>query len=110
MLSEIEGQVEGHQDGHGFVRRDDGQLSIYLSPQEMRAVLQTLANPKVIPLTISGPYQVIGVVPLDMELGIELSPEVGAVVGKAVEDVVAVLRGLGCGLGLKSPVGVGCAE
>lgn len=32
--------------------------------KEMRAVLQTLANPKVIPLTISGPYQVIGVVPL----------------------------------------------
>ncbi len=35
----MEGQVEGHQDGHGFVRRDDGQPSIYLSPQEMRAVL-----------------------------------------------------------------------
>src|SRR6218665_1196918 len=34
------------------------------SAKEMRAVLQTLANPKVIPLTISGPYQVIGVVPL----------------------------------------------
>ncbi len=39
MLSEVDGQVEGHQDGHGFVRRDDGQPSIYLSPQEMRAVL-----------------------------------------------------------------------
>ena len=39
MLSEIEGQVEGHQDGHGFVRRDDGGPQIYLSPQEMRAVL-----------------------------------------------------------------------
>ena len=35
----MEGQVEGHQDGHGFVRRDDGQPMIYLSPQEMRAVL-----------------------------------------------------------------------
>lgn len=34
------------------------------SPEEMRSVLQTLANPKIIPLTISGPYQVIGVVPL----------------------------------------------
>ncbi|MGH8491508.1 MAG: putative solute-binding protein [Moraxellaceae bacterium] len=32
--------------------------------KEMRAVLQTLANPKIIPLTISGPYQVIGIVPL----------------------------------------------
>jgi ribonuclease R len=39
LLSEVEGQVEGHQDGHGFVRRDDGQPSVYLSPQEMRAVL-----------------------------------------------------------------------
>ena len=39
LLSEVEGQVEGHQDGHGFVRRDDGQAMIYLSPQEMRAVL-----------------------------------------------------------------------
>ena len=39
MLSEVEGQVEGHQDGHGFVRRDDGGPTIYLSPQEMRAVL-----------------------------------------------------------------------
>ena len=39
MFSEVEGQVEGHQDGHGFVRRDDGQPVIYLSPQEMRAVL-----------------------------------------------------------------------
>ena len=39
LLSEAEGQVEGHQDGHGFVRRDDGGPTIYLSPQEMRAVL-----------------------------------------------------------------------
>ena len=29
----------GHRDGHGFVRRDDGEGDIYLSPQEMRAVL-----------------------------------------------------------------------
>ena len=35
----MEGQVEGHQDGHGFVRRDDAQPMIYLSPQEMRTVL-----------------------------------------------------------------------
>lgn len=39
MLSEVEGTVIGHRDGHGFVRRDDGQADIYLSPQEMRAVL-----------------------------------------------------------------------
>lgn len=30
----------------------------------MRTVLQTLANPKVIPLTITGPYQIIGTIPL----------------------------------------------
>lgn len=29
----------GHRDGHGFVRRDDGEPDIYLSPQEMRSVL-----------------------------------------------------------------------
>jgi len=39
LFSEVEGLIEGHQDGHGFVRRDDGQPAIYLSPQEMRAVL-----------------------------------------------------------------------
>lgn len=32
--------------------------------REMRAVLQTLANPKINPLTISGPYQVVAAVPL----------------------------------------------
>ena len=31
--------MEGHRDGHGFVRQPDGQPPIYLSPQEMRAVL-----------------------------------------------------------------------
>lgn len=34
------------------------------SAKEMRAVLQTLANPKLLPLTISGPYQVIASIPL----------------------------------------------
>ncbi len=38
-MSETEGTVIGHRDGHGFVRRDDGLADIYLSPQEMRAVL-----------------------------------------------------------------------
>jgi ribonuclease R len=31
--------VSGHRDGHGFVKRDDGEPDLYLSPQEMRAVL-----------------------------------------------------------------------
>ena len=38
-LSDIEGTVIGHRDGHGFVRRDDNEPDVYLSPQEMRSVL-----------------------------------------------------------------------
>ena len=37
-MSEVEGTVQGHRDGHGFVVRDDG-ADVFLSPQEMRAVL-----------------------------------------------------------------------
>ncbi len=39
MLDEIEGTIQGHRDGHGFVTRDDGEADIYLPPNEMRAVL-----------------------------------------------------------------------
>jgi ribonuclease R len=39
LMSEVEGIVQGHRDGHGFVVRDDRQPDLYLSPQEMRAVL-----------------------------------------------------------------------
>jgi ribonuclease R len=39
LMSEVEGTVQGHRDGHGFLLRDDGEADIYLSPQEMRAVL-----------------------------------------------------------------------
>ncbi|OIP16600.1 MAG: ribonuclease R [Comamonadaceae bacterium CG2_30_57_122] len=39
MLEEIEGIVQGHRDGHGFVIREDGGADIYLPPNEMRAVL-----------------------------------------------------------------------
>ncbi len=39
-MSEVEGTVQGHRDGHGFVTRDDRSAAeIYLTPQEMRAVL-----------------------------------------------------------------------
>ena len=38
-LEEVEGLVQGHRDGHGFVVRDDGEADIYLPPNEMRAVL-----------------------------------------------------------------------
>ncbi|MDD2609120.1 MAG: ribonuclease R [Giesbergeria sp.] len=37
---EIEGSIQGHRDGHGFLLRDDGQQpDIFLPPNEMRAVL-----------------------------------------------------------------------
>ena len=39
MLEEIEGQVQGHRDGHGFLLRDNGEPDIYLPANEMRAVL-----------------------------------------------------------------------
>ncbi|MDD5479825.1 ribonuclease R [Rhodoferax sp.] len=39
LLDEVEGVVQGHRDGHGFVIRDDGEADIYLPPNEMRAVL-----------------------------------------------------------------------
>ena len=40
LLAEVEGTIQGHRDGHGFVVRDERQLpDLYLSPQEMRAVL-----------------------------------------------------------------------
>ncbi len=39
LLEEIEGIVQGHRDGHGFVIREDGGVDIYLPPNEMRAVL-----------------------------------------------------------------------
>ena len=38
-MGDIEGTVEGHRDGHGFVRPDSGESAIYLAPQEMRSVL-----------------------------------------------------------------------
>ena len=39
MVGDIEGTVEGHRDGHGFVRPDNGDADLYLAPQEMRSVL-----------------------------------------------------------------------
>ena len=39
MLEEIQGSVQGHRDGHGFLIRDDGESDIYLPVNEMRAVL-----------------------------------------------------------------------
>ena len=39
LLAEVSGTVQGHRDGHGFVIRDDGEVDIYLPPNEMRAVL-----------------------------------------------------------------------
>jgi ribonuclease R len=39
LLDEVDGTIQGHRDGHGFVSRDDGAQDIYLPPNEMRAVL-----------------------------------------------------------------------
>ena len=40
LMSEVEGSVQGHRDGHGFVTRDErGATDVYLSAQEMRSVL-----------------------------------------------------------------------
>ena len=39
LLDEVEGAIQGHRDGHGYVLRDDGESDIYLAPNEMRAVL-----------------------------------------------------------------------
>jgi ribonuclease R len=39
MLGEIEGRVEGHRDGHGFVVPEAGGESVLLQPAEMRSVL-----------------------------------------------------------------------
>ena len=39
LMSEVTGTVQGHRDGHGFVVAEDGDISIYLPPQEMRAVM-----------------------------------------------------------------------
>ncbi len=39
LMSEVEGTVQGHRDGHGFLVRDDRGSDVYLSQQEMRAVL-----------------------------------------------------------------------
>ena len=39
MLGEVEGTLQGHRDGHGFLIPDDGSADIYLSQQETRAVM-----------------------------------------------------------------------
>ena len=94
---------------------------IKLADAEVPALFQTRFSPHQLgladvlaTLTLSdeAPRAVtlIGIVPLDMELGIELSPEVGAVMGEAVEKVAATLRGLGYPLMLKDSAAVGCVD
>ena len=39
MSEEIEGVVQGHREGHGFVIRDDNASDIFIPANEMRAVL-----------------------------------------------------------------------
>ncbi|MDG4551386.1 MAG: HyaD/HybD family hydrogenase maturation endopeptidase [Candidatus Contendobacter sp.] len=53
-----------------------------------------------------GSITLLGIVPVDLELGIELSPEVAAMLGQAVECLATELRGLGCRLAPKCPTAV----
>ncbi len=39
LLGEVEGTLQGHRDGHGFLIPDDGSSDIYLSSQETHAVM-----------------------------------------------------------------------
>ncbi|MGS0759191.1 hypothetical protein ACVBEH_33040, partial [Roseateles sp. GG27B] len=39
LLTEVEGTLQGHRDGHGFLLPDVGEQDIYLSHQEMHAVM-----------------------------------------------------------------------
>jgi ribonuclease R len=39
LLSEVDGTVQGHRDGHGFLLPDVGAQDVYLSSQEMQAVM-----------------------------------------------------------------------
>jgi ribonuclease R len=39
LLGEVEGTLQGHRDGHGFLIPDDGSSDIYLSSQETQAVM-----------------------------------------------------------------------
>ena len=50
-----------------------------------------------------GSVTLVGIVPADLELGIELSPEVAAALEQAVECLAMELRGLGLALKLRSP-------
>ena len=87
---------------------------IRLADAEVPALFQTRFSPHQVGLadvlatlilTGEAPRTVtlIGVVPLDLELGIDLSPGVAAVVGRAVEYLATELRGLGLTLEAGSP-------
>jgi ribonuclease R len=39
LLGEVEGTLQGHRDGHGFLIPDDGSADVYLSSQETHAVM-----------------------------------------------------------------------
>ena len=62
-------------------------------------VLATLILTEETPVSIT----LIGIVPSDLELGLELSPEVAVAANRAVEGLAAELRGLGFVLELRSP-------
>ena len=42
LMAEVEGTVQGHRDGHGFVVREDRGPDLYLSQQESMAIAMAL--------------------------------------------------------------------
>jgi len=100
------------------VRTDAPPASVIrLSDQEVPAVFRNRFSPHQIgvadvlaTLVLTGemPASVtlIGVVPCDLALGLELSPEVAQAAARAVECLAAELRGLGLALEPRSPASV----
>ena len=85
---------------------------VKLAGDQVPALFQTRCSPHQLglsdllaTLTLTGEapatVTLIGIVPADLGLGLELSPAVAAVVGQAVECLAAELRGLGYPLELK---------
>ena len=64
-----------------------------------RCAFEVAALDEGVPLTLIGEapatVTLIGIIPADLGLGLELSPEAAVAVGQAVEYLVAELRGLG---------------
>ncbi|MBK8336254.1 MAG: hydrogenase maturation protease [Sterolibacteriaceae bacterium] len=87
------------------IRLSDAQVPALFrnrsSPHQLGVadVLATLVLTDETPTSIT----LIGVVPVDLGLGLDLSPEVARAAGRAAECIVAELRGLGLVAELRAP-------